>query len=51
MPRIFAHINDAEKRTGEKIVSFTPRGIVVSIVTPLAEEGELNEKACLKLID
>ncbi len=32
-------------------MSFTPRGIVVPIVTPVNEEGQLNEKAYRSLID
>ena len=32
-------------------MSFTPRGIVVPIVTPVDENGNLNEKAYRKLVD
>ncbi|MBR3020052.1 MAG: dihydrodipicolinate synthase family protein [Clostridia bacterium] len=32
-------------------MSFTPRGIVVPIVTPVDQEGNLNEKAYRRLID
>ena len=32
-------------------MSFTPKGIVVPIVTPVDQEGRLNEKAYRSLID
>ncbi|MBR3108444.1 MAG: dihydrodipicolinate synthase family protein, partial [Clostridia bacterium] len=36
---------------GANVMSFTPRGIVVPIVTPVDEAGNLNEKAYRGLID